>query len=103
MSTSVAIPKTKIAEFCRKWGVVEFSLFGSVLRKDFRPDSDIDVMVAFSPDAAVTLFDIVRMEEELEEILGRKVDLVIKETIERSRNYLRRRAILESREVIYAA
>lgn len=103
MGTSFTIPKAKIAEFCRKWGIVEFSLFGSILRKDFRPDSDIDVLVAFSPDAPITLFDIVRMEEELEEILGREVDLVAKDTIERSRNYLRRKAILESREVIYAA
>lgn len=94
------IPKHKIADFCRKWKVIEFALFGSVLSKDFRPDSDIDVLVSFSEDAKWSLFDIVRMQNELNEIFGREVDLVEKDAI---RNPFRRHSILRSKEIIYAA
>ena len=101
--SKVSLPKDNIADFCRKWKIVEFSLFGSVLRSDFGPDSDIDILVAFAPDAAWTLLDHVEMQEELEGLLNRKVDLVSRRGIERSRNLLRRDAILRSAEVFYAA
>jgi len=103
MSAQVEIPQQAIAEFCRKWRVTEFSLFGSILRKDFRPDSDVDVLVRFHPDARYSLFDLVNMEAELGAIFGRQVDLVEKAAVERSRNYLRRKAILGEAEVVYAA
>lgn len=77
------------------------ALFDPVLRNDFQPDSDVDVMVAFEPDAHRTLFDLVRMKDELSAILGREVDLVSRRGIEMSRNHLRRRAILGSAEVVY--
>jgi predicted nucleotidyltransferase len=96
------IPKEKIAEFCKKWKIREFSLFGSVLRDDFSPDSDIDVLVTFSNDAKHTLFDLVHMENELKLILGRDVDIVSRLGIESSRNYIRRNAILNSAEAVYA-
>ncbi len=99
---TIIIPKGKIANFCRRWKITEFALFGSVLRDDFRPESDIDVLVSFSNDAQWTLFDQVNMQDELKVIFGRKVDLVSKRGIERSRNALRRKAILHSAEVIYA-
>jgi predicted nucleotidyltransferase len=73
------------------------------LRADFRPDSDVDVLISFSPQAHVTLFDMARMQEELKTIFGRNVDLVSKRGVENSRNYLRRKAILESAQVIHAA
>ena len=98
----IEIPKEKIAEFCRKWKIREFSFFGSVLREDFKPESDVDVLVTFDEDARHTLFDLVHMEDELKEILGRNVDLVSRRGIETSRNYLRRNAILNSAELIYA-
>lgn len=98
----IELPSEKIAEFCKKWKIREFSLFGSVLRDDFRPDSDIDVLVTFSEDARHTLFDLVHMENELKEILGREVDIVSRRGIESSRNYIRRNAILNSAEAIYA-
>ena len=79
------------------------AFFGSVLRDDFGPDSDVDVLVRFHPETRHTLFDMVTMEEELKRILGRKVDLVSRRGIEMSRNYIRRKAILGSAEVIYAA
>ncbi|MEW5829210.1 MAG: nucleotidyltransferase family protein [Chloroflexota bacterium] len=99
----VVISRRKIAAFCRRWKVVEFSLFGSVLREDFRPDSDIDVLVSFAPDARISLFDLVDVENELKDVFGRDVDLVEKEAIQRSENYIRRKSILENTEVIYAA
>jgi predicted nucleotidyltransferase len=99
----IEIPKEKIVEFCQKWKIREFAFFGSVLRADFRPDSDIDVLVMFDESARHTLFDFVHMEEELKEIFGRDVDLVSRRGIETSRNYIRRRAILDSAEAVYAA
>lgn len=99
----IEIPKEKIAEFCQKWKIREFSFFGSVLRADFRHDSDIDVLVTFDESAHHTLFDLVHMEEDLKKIFGRDVDLVSRRGIETSRNYIRRRAILDSAEAVYAA
>jgi len=99
----IEIPRDKIADFCRRWKIVEFALFGSALRDDFGPDSDVDVMVAFAADAQWGLFDLVNMKQELEEIFGQEVDLVSRRGIEASRNYIRRKAILNSAEVIYAA
>ena len=83
--------------------MVEFCLFGSVLRDDFRPDSDVDVLVTFAPDARYSLFDLVHIEEELREILRRNVDLVERKAVERSENYIRRKHILGSLEAIYVA
>lgn len=103
MNGRIAVPPEAIAEFCRKWRIVEFAVFGSVLREDFRPDSDIDVLVRFAPEAGYTLFDLVHLQDELRGLLGRKVDLVERTAIEQSRNYLRRKAILENAEILYAA
>ena len=97
------MPSAELAAFCERWQIAESALFGSVLRDDFGPESDIDVLVSFLPDAEHGLFDMVNMEEELGQLLGRKMDLVSRRGIERSRNYIRRRAILDSAEVIYAA
>lgn len=99
----IDIPKEKIVEFCKKWDVREFSLFGSVLRDDFRPDSDIDAIVDFMPDSTHTLFNLVDMTEELEKIFGRKVDLLTRSGVEASRNYIRRKEILSSLEVLYVS
>ena len=103
MTARIAIPTAGIAAFCERWQVTELALFGSVLRDDFGPESDIDVLVAFSEGARHTLFDMVEMEEELTALFGREVDLTERAGIERSRNHLRRRAILQSTETIYAA
>jgi len=96
----ITLPQKKIEDLCLKWKVSEMSLFGSVLSKDFRPDSDIDVLVSFKDDAGWSLFDIVDMIDELKAIFGRKVDLVEKDSL---KNPFRRRTILASNEVIYAA
>jgi predicted nucleotidyltransferase len=100
VSRNLDIPLGRIEAFCRKWRVREFSLFGSVLRDDFRPDSDVDVLVSFEPEAPWDLFHLVEMRDELIALFGRDVDLVEKEGL---RNPFRRRAILNTREVIYAA
>jgi uncharacterized protein len=97
------IDQVRIGEFCKKWKVAEFAIFGSALRLDFGPDSDVDVLVTFKPDSKRSLFDLVQMEEELKGMFGREVDLVSRQGIEASRNYLRRKAILGSAKVLYAA
>jgi len=99
----IELPKEKISAFCQKWKIQELSLFGSVLREDFGPESDIDVLVTFRKDAKHTLFDLVHMEDELKEIFGREIDVVSRRGIEFSRNHLRRSTILNSAEVVYAA
>jgi len=90
-----------IAEFCRKWRITEFAFFGSVLREDFGPESDVDVLVTFQADAHWSLFDIVQMEEELQAIFGREVDLAERTAVEESRNPFRRHSILRGSRVMY--
>ena len=103
MNRNLSIPRDRIAEFCRANDIMRLAIFGSALRDDFGPDSDIDVLVKFDETAHPTLFDMSRMEAELKAILGREVDLVSQRGIERSRNYLRRKAILESAELVYGS
>jgi uncharacterized protein len=100
---TVEIPAERIADFCRRWQITELALFGSVLRDDFGPESDVDVLVSFDEEAHWSLFDMLRMEQQLKSILGRDVDLVERKAVELSPNYIRRRHILESVEPIYVA
>jgi predicted nucleotidyltransferase len=95
----ITVPRMKIEEFCRRWKIAEFALFGSALREDFRPDSDVDILVSFGKDADWDLFDWVTMIEELKGIFGREVDLVEKTSL---RNPFRRHYILNTQKVIYA-
>jgi len=97
MSTPrIPIPQPAVDDFCRRWKVTEFALFGSAVRDDFGPDSDVDVLVSFAPEARYSLFDMVHMEDELREIFGRDVDLVTRRAVERSTSEWRRQAILDS-------
>jgi predicted nucleotidyltransferase len=96
----IDIPENRLAELCRKWKVKELSLFGSILRDDFKPSSDVDVLVSFDPAAPWNLWDLMEMKEQLEALFGRSVDLVEKEAL---RNPWRKRRILNSYEVVYAA
>jgi predicted nucleotidyltransferase len=95
----IDIPKDKIEDFCKRWKIAEFSIFGSALREDFSPKSDVDVLISFEPDIPWSLFDWVDMIEELRGIIGREVDLVEKSGL---RNPFRRHEILRNRQVIYA-
>jgi predicted nucleotidyltransferase len=96
----IIIPKDKIEAFCRRWKIKEFAPFGSVLRDDFRPDSDLDVLVVFEPDGGITFNNRVEMLDELTVIFGREVDLVEKDA---TRNPFRRHEILTTKEVVYAS
>ncbi len=99
----IHINSERLAEFCRRWKIAELALFGSALRSDFKSDSDVDMLVTFEAGAAWSLMDHVCIQDELGDLLGRKVDLVSRKGVERSQNYIRRKAILDSAEVIYAA
>ena len=98
MRTEIPIPTEQLEEFCHRWKIAELRVFGSAFREDFRPDSDLDLLVRFGPGADWSLLDHVAMEEELAGIVGRRVDLVSQRAIERSSNWIRRKAILESAE-----
>ncbi|HOK66687.1 MAG TPA: nucleotidyltransferase family protein [Anaerohalosphaeraceae bacterium] len=97
---AIPLPTESISRICRQFHVREMALFGSVLRQDFRPDSDIDILVTFDPQARIDLFDLAQLKESLEELFGRPVDLVEKAAV---RNPFRKKQIFGQLEVIYAA
>ena len=99
---AIDVPLGRIERFCSRWGILDFALFGSVLRGDFRPDSDIDVLVSFESGVRHGIFDLIQMEEELKEIFGRDVDLLTRRGVEVSENASRREEILNTAEVVYA-
>lgn len=98
--TKIRIPRRKIAEFSCRWKVTEFSLFGSVLRDEFLPGSDVDVLVTFAPHVEISLFDLVQMKLDLEKLFRRPVDVIEKDALE---NPFRKREILRTAKVVYAA
>lgn len=91
-----------IAEFCRRWQIAAFYLFGSVLRDDFGPDSDIDVMVSFQP-AVQWGFEIVDIKKGLESLFNRNVDLITVASVERSENWIRQREIMQTARLVYVS
>ncbi len=99
----INLPMQEIAAFCQRWNIIQLALFGSVLRDDFGPESDIDVLVTFAPGSVRTLAAVSQMQQEIEALFERRVDLVDRQSIERSPNYLRRRAILSSARTVYSA
>jgi len=96
----IDISQDRFVEFCRRWKVTELALFGSILREDFTPESDIDVLVTFQPEVAWSLWDLLDMRDELRQLFGREIDLIEKEAL---RNPFRRHEILKSYKVVYAA
>lgn len=97
------MPNDRIVEFCRRNHIRSLALFGSVLRDDFRPDSDVDVLIEFEPGQEPGLMELIGMQDALSKILGRKVDMVELKAVEKSENYIRRRHVLESVEQVYVA
>ena len=97
---NITTSKRQLHDFCYKWKVAELAAFGSVVRDDFRPDSDVDLLVTFASDAQWSLYDWTDMIGELREIFGRKVDLL---SLQALRNPFRRHEILKAREILYAA
>ena len=101
MKANVNVTASSLETLCQRWKVASLAVFGSALRDDFGPQSDIDLLVSFAKDADWTLFDLVTMQDELEQMLGREVDLVEREAVEHRENYARRRNILLHTETIY--
>jgi len=99
----ISIRKEELQAFCQRHRICRLALFGSVLREDFRSDSDIDVLVDFEEGAEPGLFEFVGMQDELSRVLGRQVDLVERKAAEHSENYIRRRHILSTAETVYVA
>lgn len=99
MSMRIKVDENKIAEFCRRHHIQKLSFFGSVLRDDFRTDSDVDVLVEYEPGYRLGMFDLIRMQQEFSKIIGREADF---RTPEDLGQYMRSRVIAES-EVQYAA
>ena len=97
------ITHDRLADFCKRWKITELALFGSVLRDDFGPDSDVDILVTFEPDAPWSLFDIVRVKHEFEGMVGRKVDIIERPALEKHHNPYLKREILSSAVRIFAA
>jgi len=100
MKTDLALPIDQIAKFCQQWQIIELSLFRSILRDGFHADSDIDILVAFAPTADWSLLDRDQMQEELEAVLSRRVDLISKRAIDRTSNPIRRPEILSTAQTI---
>ena len=97
----LGIEPKQISEFCQKAQITELCLFGSILRHDFRPDSDIDILVTFTPSTSISLLQFVDLEYQLEDLLKRDVDLVEKSVVEKDFNWIRRQEILNNYQVIY--
>ena len=102
MNADFGIPQDRLAKFCRANGIVSLAVFGSALRDDFGPASDIDVLVEFAPGRTPGL-GFINIADELSDLLGRPVDMLTRSAVERSPNFIRRRAILDSAKVVYAA
>ncbi len=101
LTLPIELPYEALEDYCRRWKINKMEVFGSILRDDFGPDSDVDFLVTFDPAARLSLFDLVDAEDELAAIVGRPVDLVEREPIEQSRNWMRRKLILGSAQTIY--
>lgn len=99
-ASRVSLPLAELEDVCRRWRIQELAVFGSVLRDDFRPESDVDILVTFEPRAGWSLWDFLDLREELSRLLGRKVDLVSRGSLRSPR---RRDEILGTRRVVYAA
>lgn len=96
-------PEEDVRRFCRRWQITELSVFGSALRADFAPESDIDLLARFAPEAQWSVFDHARMEEELRQILHRDIDLVTRLAVDETSNEGRRAEILRTAQLVYAA
>jgi predicted nucleotidyltransferase len=97
----ITLPMDRISEFCKRWNIRELAVFGSFLRDDFAEQSDIDLLIDPKPGVKWALPDYLAMEEEMAKLLGRRVELVERAGVERSRNYIRRRHIFATAEPIY--
>ena len=102
----LTITPEQLRDFCTRWQIAELAVFGSILRDDFRDRgddvSDIDLLYSLNQSSSHSLFDIMQMREELEKLCHRRIDLISKQGIKNSRNWLRRQEILNSEMILYA-
>ncbi len=103
INSTLVIDEARLADFCGRWKIEKLAVFGSARRPDFRADSDVDLLVSFSPEADWSLFDQVAMERELSDLIGRRVDLIDRKAVETSSNWIRREAILKGAEPLFDA
>lgn len=103
VTSRLNVPEGTLAAYCRKWRIRRLEVFGLILGDEFGPESDVDILATFDPEARLSLLDLVRAENELSAIVDRPVDLAERDSIETSRNWIRRRSILESARSIYEA
>jgi predicted nucleotidyltransferase len=99
----ISVNRTALADICRKWGIGSVAIFGSALRNDFTPQSDIDLLIEYQPGVRHSLFEYGYMNEDFSRVFGREVDLVHAEGIRSSRNPIRREHILSSAKPFYNA
>jgi predicted nucleotidyltransferase len=99
----LAISGDALEAFCRKWKIVRLELFGSALREDFTAESDVDLLVTFADDTRWPFADELAMQDEMERLVGRRVDMPERRSVERMENWIRRRNILSTARTIYAA
>lgn len=95
------VSREKLVEICQQWKIIELALFGSVLRANFREDSDIDLLISFAPDAPQGLLTLAKIKHQFEDLLHRNVDLVIKKAIQAGDNWIRRQEILNTAVTVY--
>lgn len=100
---NINISEDQIREICKRFFISELSLFGSALREDFSYNSDIDLLIEFMPGSRISLFDIIDLQDEFKKLFGRDVDIVSKNAIRNSRNYIKKKLILDNHKVIYAS
>jgi uncharacterized protein len=101
VQTRLGLSSPEVANFCQRWGIIKLALFGSILRDDFRSDSDIDLLLTFAPDARQGLITLAKIKHELESQLHRPIDLSLEATIQVSDNWIRRQEILSTAQTIY--
>ena len=99
----LGITEGQLSAFCQRWNVAKLAFFGSILTDTFTEDSDVDVLVTYLPNAKRGLLEKLTMQTQFEELVGRKVDLISRKAIESSRNWIRRKHILEAARVFYVA
>ncbi len=102
ITNNLGLSNPQLAQFCQKWGIIELSLFGSILGDQFHQNSDIDILLQFSPNSRQGLLILAKIKHELEIMTGRVIDIAVKESIENSENEIRRQEILNTAKVIYA-
>ncbi|MEL7068186.1 MAG: nucleotidyltransferase domain-containing protein [Cyanobacteria bacterium J06634_6] len=97
----IGLSSDRISQFCEKWNISKLEIFGSVLRSDFTPESDIDVLVSFLPGARQGLLTRIKIMHELEDLTARRVDVIARKSVEDSDNWIRRQEILTTVKTIY--